>query len=156
MFDRLEPFHLVNGYGLFSVMTTFRPEIVVEGSRDGVNWLAYEFKWKPGDPKRRPRFVAPHQPRLDWQMWFAALGYFNNNLWFKKFLMRVLEDSPQVLTLLGTNPFPDEPPKFIRAVLYHYRFTTLAERKATGAWWERERRGMYCPILQLGADMEGL
>ncbi len=155
LFDLLEPFHLVNSYGLFSVMTTFRPEIVVEGSDDGVDWLAYEFKWKPGDPKRRPRFVAPHQPRLDWQMWFAALGYFANNLWFKSLLTRLLEGSPPVLALLGKNPFPGGPPKYIRAVLYHYRFTTVAERAATGAWWKGERRGFYCPAFRLGSDMEG-
>ena len=144
-----EPFHLVNSYGLFSVMTTERPEIIIEGSRDGVNWQAYELKWKPGDVKRSPRFVAPHQPRLDWQMWFAALGYYPNNPWLRRFLMRLLEGSPAVLSLLKSNPFPHIPPRFVRAVFYDYRFTNRQQRAATGAWWRREARGLYSPILEL-------
>jgi hypothetical protein len=128
-------------------MTTERPEIIVEASNDGVNWKAYEFKWKPGDVKRRPRFVAPHQPRLDWQMWFAALSFYQNNWWFGQFLKRLLQGAPGVLALLRTNPFPDSPPRFIRAVLYDYRFTDFAQRRATGAWWRRERRGLYSPAL---------
>src|SRR5205085_4178585 len=99
---------------LFSVMTIERPEIIVEGSVDGKEWQAYEFKWKPGDVNRRPCFIAPHQPRLDWQMWFAALGFYPNNPWFHHFLERLREGSPDVLSLLKTNPFPDQPPRFIR------------------------------------------
>jgi hypothetical protein len=136
-----------NGYGLFRVMTTERPEIIVEGSNDGVEWRAYEFKWKPGEVNRRPRLVAPHQPRLDWQMWFAALGRYPGNPWVGQFLQRLLQGSRDVLTLLGTNPFPHQPPRFIRAVFYNYRFTDFATRKATGAWWRRERRGFYSPVL---------
>jgi hypothetical protein len=143
----LEPFRLVNGYGLFAVMTIERPEIIVEGSRDGVNWLAYEFKWKPGDVRRRPRYVAPHQPRLDWQMWFAALGYYQGTPWFGRFLDALLRGSPDVLALLDGNPFADEPPRYVRAVIYDYRFTDFALRRATGAWWRRERRGFYSPTL---------
>ncbi len=145
----LDPFRLVNGYGLFAVMTTERPEIIVEGSHDGVAWHAYEFKWKPGEANRRPRFVAPHQPRLDWQMWFAALNYYHSTPWFHSFLLRLLRSSPDVLALLRRNPFPDKPPRFVRAVLYDYRFTDLATRRATGAWWRRERRGLYSPVLSL-------
>lgn len=148
-FELLEPFRLVNSYGLFAVMTTERPEIVVEGSHDGREWRAYEFKWKPGDVKRAPRIVAPHQPRLDWQMWFAALGFYQNNPWFRSFLLRLLESSPDVTALLQNNPFPGQPPRFIRAVLYQYRFTNFRERRATGAWWKRERRGSYCPVMEL-------
>src|SRR5262249_53081004 len=96
----LAPFHLVSSYGLFAVITTDRPEIIVEGSDDGVNWLAYEFKWKPGGVDRAPRFVAPHQPRLDWQMWFAALGYCETNPWFVRFVIRLLEGSKPVSGLL--------------------------------------------------------
>jgi hypothetical protein len=151
LIEWLEPFRLVNGYGLFSVMTTERPEIIVEGSNDGVEWRAYAFKWKPGDVNRRPRLVAPHQPRLDWQMWFAALGRYPGNPWVGQFLRRLLQGSRDVLTLLGTNPFPHQPPRFIRAVSYDYRFTDFATRKATGAWWRRERRGFYSPVfLQRG------
>jgi hypothetical protein len=149
LFERLEPFRLVNSYGLFSVMTTERPEIIVEGSNDGATWQAYEFKWKAGDVRRRPAFVAPHQPRLDWQMWFAALGHYEYNPWFNQFLFRLLEGSSPVLALLRINPFPNAPPRYIRAVLYHYRFTNRGERRATGAWWQRERRGQYSPTAEL-------
>ena len=90
----------LNSYGLFAVMTTDRREIIVEGSNDGMNWLPYEFKYKPGDVNRRPAFVAPHQPRLDWQMWFAALGDYRQNPWFVNFCERLLQGSPEVLALL--------------------------------------------------------
>jgi hypothetical protein len=139
-FDLVEPFHLVNSYGLFALMTTWRPEIVLEGSNDGRLWQEYEFKWKPGNPRRRPAFVAPHQPRLDWQMWFAALGAPVSDLWLDRFRARLLQGSPAVIALLKTNPFPDVPPRFVREVLYEYRFTHPAERRATGAWWHRQRR----------------
>jgi hypothetical protein len=148
-FERFEPFRLVNSYGLFSVMTIERPEIIVEGSDDANTWRAYEFKWKPGEVKRSPRFVAPHQPRLDWQMWFAALGYYQNHPWVHSFLIRLLEGSPQVLSLLKDNPFPERPPRYVRCVLYDYRFTNRKERGATKAYWKAERRGVYCPILEL-------
>jgi hypothetical protein len=102
----IRPLHIVNSYGLFAVMTTKRPEIVIEGSLDGETWKAYEFKWKPGGLKRAPEFVAPHQPRLDWQMWFAALGGYWQNRWILQFMTRLLEGAEPVLRLLGTNPFP--------------------------------------------------
>jgi lipase maturation factor 1 len=137
------------------VMTTTRPEIVVEGSDDGTTWKAYEFKWKPGDPTRSPRYCMPHQPRLDWQMWFAALGDYRPNLWFIAFLVRLLEHAPPVLTLLRQNPFPAAPPRFIRAVLYRYRFTNAAEHRKTGAWWQRERLRMYCPVLTQSRGVPG-
>jgi uncharacterized membrane protein YphA (DoxX/SURF4 family) len=145
----VSPFRSINSYGLFAVMTTTRPEIVVEGSNDGIHWLPYEFKWKPGDLRRRPAFVAPHQPRLDWQMWFAALGHYRSNPWFVNFLVRLLHGSPQVLALLQENPFPGRPPRYVRAVLYEYRFTDAATRARSGEWWRRERKGLYCPELTL-------
>jgi predicted DCC family thiol-disulfide oxidoreductase YuxK len=145
----LEPFRSVNNYGLFAVMTTQRNEIIVEGSNDGVNWLPYEFKYKPGDVNRRPAFVAPFQPRLDWQMWFAALGSREQNPWFGNFCGRLLQGSPDVLALLAKNPFPGHPPRFIRAELYNYHFTNFAERRATGAWWRRELVGEYLPAISL-------
>jgi hypothetical protein len=141
------PLRSANSYGLFAVMTTTRAEIIVEGSDDGQSWHPYEFHHKPGDLTRRPEFVAPHQPRLDWQMWFAALGTYEANPWFVHFCLRLLQGSPKVLGLLEHNPFPDAPPKFIRASLYHYHVTDLAERRATGTWWRREFRGLYCPTL---------
>src|SRR6266545_2736378 len=140
-------FRSVGNYGLFMVMTTSRPEILVEGSEDGAAWRPYEFRWKPGDVTRRPRFVAPHQPRLDWQMWFAALGTCEENPWFIAFLGRLLQGSPDVERLLLRNPFPNRPPRYIRAILSEYRFTDSAERRSTGAWWKREEKGLYCPIL---------
>jgi hypothetical protein len=144
---QIEPFHSVNNYGLFAVMTTERNEIILEGSNDGVNWLPYEFKYKPGDVRHRPAFVAPFQPRLDWQMWFAALGTYQQNEWFELFCVRLLQGSPDVLALLAKNPFPDHPPRFIRAQFYKYRFTNPAERHATGAWWKREPIGEYMPAV---------
>ena len=145
----LSPFRTVNSYGLFAVMTTERREIVVEGSDDGVTWREYEFKYKPGDVTRWPAFVAPHQPRLDWQMWFAALGNYQQNPWFANFCDRLLQGSPEVLALLEKNPFPGHPPRYLRAELYDYRFTNFAERRATAAWWKREFIGEYLPPLSL-------
>ena len=139
----------VNSYGLFAVMTTRRNEIIVEGSDDGLTWLPYEFKYKPGDVNHRPAFVEPLQPRLDWQMWFAALGNYQDNSWFENFCERLLQGSPPVLALLQKNPFPKHPPRFIRAELYEYHFTDPAERRTTGAWWKRERTGEYLPPVAL-------
>ena len=142
----VEPLCSFNGYGLFAVMTTQRPEIIVEGSNDGVLWQEYEFRWKPGDVRARPRLAAPHQPRLDWQMWFAALGSWERNPWLGSFMMRLLQGEPEVLGLLKTNPFPRHPPRYIRALLYEYHFTRGGEG---GAWWRRELRGRYSPDLSL-------
>ena len=145
MLVRIAPFRSINSYGLFARMTVDRPEIVIEGTNDGRTWSAYEFKWKPGDPSRPPGFVAPHQPRLDWQMWFAALRSYERtgDRWFPRFLGKLLEGSPAVLELLETNPFPEAPPRWIRAVLYDYRFTDPATRRAEGLWWARHRVSLY-------------
>jgi lipase maturation factor 1 len=141
----LAPFRVVNSYGLFAVMTTTRPEIVVEGSYDGDTWQGYEFRYKPGDVRRAPPVVAPFQPRLDWQMWFAALGNYRENRWFVNFVVRLLQGEPAVLRLLAYNPFPGKPPKFVRASLYEYRFT----RSGEAGWWRRERKGLYFPPVAL-------
>ncbi len=141
------PFRSANGYGLFAVMTTSRPEIIIEGSRDGRTWLPYEFKYKPGDLKRRPAFVAPHQPRLDWQMWFAALGTYRENPWLVHFCFRLLQGAPEVLALLAHNPFPDTPPRYIRARVYEYQFSNFKERRSQGVWWRREFKGEYLPPI---------
>ncbi len=142
------PFRSINTYGLFAVMTTERPEIVVEGSHDGENWIPYEFKYKPSDLKNQPSFVAPHQPRLDWQMWFAALGRCEHNRWFVRFLQKLLEGSPEVLKLLADNPFPEGPPRYIRSTVYDYHFNDILTKKVEGNWWRRELRGAYCPVLK--------
>ena len=141
----VEPLRVVNSYGLFAVMTTERPEIIVEGSADGVNWRAYEFPYKPGDVMRAPPVIEPDQPRLDWQMWFAALDTYQSNRWFVDFMVRLLEGEPAVLRLLRYNPFPDKPPKYVRARLFLYRFTNWHER----GWWTREERGLYFPAAGL-------
>jgi hypothetical protein len=130
-------------------MTTERREIVVQASNDGLQWRDYEFKYKPGAVNRAPRWVAPHQPRLDWQMWFAALGSYRNNPWFVNFVFRLLQGSPRVLALLGPNPFPTAPPRYIRALVFDYTFTDFETRRATGAWWKRELRGIYLPAVSL-------
>ncbi len=138
LFGWVAPFRSVNGYGLFRSMTVERPEIAVEGSADGITWTEVPFRWKAGDPQRAPGFVQPHMPRLDWQMWFAALGPRAEAHWLFPLAQHLLEASPAVLGLLDdANPFADEPPRFIRLVLYDYRFTTLAEG-SDGAWWRRE------------------
>jgi predicted DCC family thiol-disulfide oxidoreductase YuxK len=147
MYQRLGSLRSFNSYGLFAVMTTTRPEIVLEGSNDGENWLAYEFKFKPGELAKRPGIVAPHQPRLDWQMWFAALGTVRENPWFLQFMQRILEGSPEVLNLLASNPFPLAPPRYLRAALYDYQFSKPGDPPQT--WWRREYRGLYCPSLSL-------
>jgi hypothetical protein len=149
IYASVEPFQIVNGYGLFRVMTKSRPEIIVEGSADGIDWLPYEFKWKPGPLNQPPRWVAPHQPRLDWQMWFAALGSYRRNHWFVKFVVCLLQNNREVLNLLARNPFPNEPPRYIRAMLYEYHFTSIAEERATGNWWKREEQGEYLPPISL-------
>jgi hypothetical protein len=130
-------------------MTKERPEIVIEGSRDGIDWLPYEFRWKPGALGRPPLQVAPHQPRLDWQMWFAALGSVQQNRWFVALAVRLLENAPDVTALLASNPFPDAPPVYLRARLYEYEFTTQSERQQTGAWWRAEERREYLPTISL-------
>jgi len=143
------PLRSVNGYGLFRVMTTERREIVIEGSADGAHWLEYEFPWKPGAVTRRPRFVAPHQPRLDWQMWFAALDPDGAEPWLAGLVRGLLDGSPEVLSLLDSNPFPAAPPRYVRLVSYRYRFTTSADRSRSGAWWSREFVGYLTGALGL-------
>ncbi len=143
------PFYLTNTYGLFAVMTTVRHEIILQGSNDGTQWRDYEFKYKPGPVDRPPRWVAPHQPRLDWQMWFAALGSYNNNPWFVNFVFRLLQGSPDVLALLSPDPFSGAPPRYLRALVYDYSFTDFETRRRTGAWWKREPRGTYLPAVSL-------
>jgi hypothetical protein len=149
--DRLiAPLHIVNSYGLFAVMTTQRDEIILEGSNDGVDWREYEFRYKPGDVTRRPRWNIPHQPRLDWQMWFAALDDPRRLPWFQHFLRRLLENDPSVTALLEKNPFPDTPPMYVRARFYDYTYAGR-EEKARGIWWDRRLLGLYFPMVHLQA-----
>ena len=142
-------FSLVNNYGPFAVMTTQRKEIIVQGSTDGQYWLDYEFKYKPGNLNRDLSWIIPHQPRLDWQMWFAALGPPRKDSWFDGLLKQLLLGSPQVLSLLLENPFADNPPKYVRAVLYRYTFTTLEQKRSNNQVWQRQYEGVYWPVSRL-------
>ena len=143
---------IVSGYGLFAVTTTERSEIVIEGSNDGKEWRAFELPWKPGDPSARPRIIAPHMPRLDWQLWFAALGDARGNPWFLALVFRLLEGSRPVRDLFVNDPFPDTPPRLVRARIEDYRFTTVGERE----WWRRSRDRTYLsPVTLPGAPRSG-
>jgi len=142
----VEPLRIANAYGLFAIMTTKRNEIVIEGSDDGIQWREYEFRYKPGDVTRRPPWNIPHQPRLDWQMWFAALEDPRRLLWFQRFLERLLENEPTVTALLAKNPFADKPPLYVRAQFYEYNF---AGREVPNAWWVRRSLELYFPEVRL-------
>lgn len=142
------PLHTFNRYGLFANMTTERPEIILEGSRDGQNWKEYDFAYKPDDPHEPPHFCTPHMPRLDWQMWFAALGNIRGNRWLIRYMRDLLQGEPAAVDLLEDNPFSGRPPRFIRAVRYDYRFTDPETLEQTGRWWRRERQGLYAPVLR--------
>jgi hypothetical protein len=136
----LAPFsrwHVSNAYGLFAVMTTTRYELIIEGSDDGVNWQPYVFHYKPQDPFSAPKQVAPYHPRLDWQMWFAALEPASEPYWLRRFLHQLLKGSKPVLRLVSHNPFSQKPPAQIRVCIYAYRFTNWRERNQGGAYWER-------------------
>lgn len=146
------PFRLVSGYGLFRTMTTDRPEIILEGSRDGIRWEAYDFRWKPDRLEGRPRFVAPHQPRVAWQLWFAALERqyhprSRNAAWIESLLGKLLEGDESVQALFVRNPFPESPPRLLRARLFLYEFTSPEERRASGEWWTRRAAGDYLPVV---------
>jgi hypothetical protein len=148
------PLHLVNTYGAFGSITRERYEIAIEGTADervgpATEWREYGFKGKPGHPRRRPPQVAPYHLRLDWLMWFAAMGSPLAHPWIIVLCERLLEGDGPTLKLLRSNPFPDRPPRYVRASLYRYRFTTWAERRATGAWWVRTYVGEYLPPMRL-------
>ena len=146
------PLHITSPYGLFAVMTTERDEIIIEGSYDGVEWREYEFRYKPGDIAREPRWNIPHQPRLDWQMWFAALGDPRRLVWFSRFLERLLQNEPAVTALLEKNPFPDKPPVYVRALFYDYGYADHSNEKAEGLWWKRKLLGLYFPAAHLKGE----
>lgn len=154
-YSAIAPLRTINSYGLFAVMTTERPEIIVQGSNDGFDWKTYTFRWKPGPLNRPPLQVAPFMPRLDWQMWFAALGSARDNPWFLAFLQGLLEGKPEVLALLEKNPFDGKPPMAVRALLDDYTFSDGQQKKATGNWWRSEPRGIYVPEVRLAAGGHG-
>jgi Lipase maturation factor len=147
-------FHLVGTYGAFGSITRPRYEVVVEGTMDSTpgpaaSWRAYEFKGKPGDLRRAPPQVAPYHMRLDWLMWFAAMSSFGEHPWFAHMMAKLLEGDSATLSLLHSNPFPDHPPRYVRAMLYEYHFATPGEHKAGSVWWKRTLTGSYFPPVSL-------
>jgi len=148
----LEPFRIANQYGLFAVMTRGRYEIEFQGSQDGQNWVAYPFRYKPQDLSKPPGIYAPYQPRFDWNLWFASLGSWREYSIVPSTEERLLSNDPDVLALFAGNPFPHEPPREVRAVLWQYWFTTMAEKRAQGRWWRRQFLGLYAPTLEREPD----
>jgi lipase maturation factor 1 len=148
----LEPFRVANRYGLFAVMTRGRYEIEFQGSNDGQTWLTYRFRYKPQDPAVAPGVYAPYQPRFEWNLWFASLGAWRDNMFVVSAEERLLANNPDVLALFSANPFPDAAPKLVRAVVWDYWFTSLDEKRATGMWWQRKLLGLYAPTLTLQPD----
>ncbi len=145
LLDYAEAYRAVNKYHVFGSMKTERIELQIEGSQDGREWKQYAFKYRPGDPARAPTWVIPHQPRLDWQMWFVPLGPVHLR-WFDNFLQRLLDNSPTVTALLRTDPFPDTAPRYLRVQAYRYTFTTAEQRAASGDWWTVEPLGPFTPL----------
>jgi hypothetical protein len=150
-------FHLVGTYGAFGSITRPRYEVIVEGTDEAVvsastKWRAYEFRGKPGSLERMPPQIAPYHLRLDWLMWFAALSSYQEQPWFTPFMAKLLAGDRAVLSLLRTNPFPDRPPRYVRALFYEYHFTNPAERAATGEWWKRQLVGVYFPASSRVAE----
>ena len=148
----LEPFRIANRYGLFAVMTRGRYEIEFQGSNDGQTWATYPFRYKPQDPAKAPGIYAPYQPRFEWNLWFASLGAWRDYMFVVSAEERLLANGADVLALFAGNPFPDAPPKLVRAVIWEYWFTSLAEKRATGMWWRRKLLGLYAPTLTLQPD----
>jgi len=143
-----DPLDLVNTYGAFGTVGRERDEIIFEGTDDALitgetRWKEYEFKAKPGDPNRRPPFVAPYQPRIDWQIWFAAMSSASEYPWTLHFVWKLLHNDPGTLSLIANNPFPDAPPHYIRARLYRYQFAPIGDK----SWWKREPIGEWLPAL---------
>jgi hypothetical protein len=148
----LDPFRIANRYGLFAVMTRGRYEIEFQGSNDGETWIAYPFRHKPQELNKPPGIYAPYQPRLDWNLWFASLGEWRDNPMVLRTERRLLSNDADVLELFAGNPFPQGPPRQVRAILWQYWFTSIAEKREHGLWWRRESIGLYAPAIELQAD----
>jgi hypothetical protein len=148
----LEPFRIANQYGLFAVMTRGRYEIEFQGSNDGQNWTPYLFRYKPQALNEAPRIYAPYQPRFEWNLWFASLTDWQQSNFVALTEERLLEDDPAVLALFRNSPFGQAPPRYVKAVLWQYWFTSLAEKRATRNWWKRTLMGLYAPVLTRQPD----
>jgi hypothetical protein len=150
--EALEPFRIANRYGLFGIMTRGRYEIEFQGSEDGKTWVAYPFRYKPQDPSTRPGIYAPYQPRFDWNLWFASLGPWRDYPIVPSTEVRLLSNDNDVLALFEKNPFPHEPPRQVRAVIWQYWFTTMSEKRTQGLWWRRQFLGLYAPTIEREPD----
>jgi lipase maturation factor 1 len=148
----LEPFRIANQYGLFAVMTPHRYEIEFQGSADGTTWTAYPFRYKPQDLSTAPRLYAPYQPRFDWNLWFASLGAWSEYPIVPRTEELLLTNDRDVLQLFAGNPFPGTPPRYVRAVLWQYWFTSMVEKRANGKWWRRQLLGTYAPTIERNGD----
>ena len=148
----LEPLRIANQYGLFAVMTRGRYEIEFQGSNDGENWTPYPFRFKPQALNQPPGIYAPYQPRFEWNLWFASLGDWQQYNFVALAEERMLESDPAVISLFRSNPFAQAPPRYVRAMLWQYRFTSMDEKRLTGNWWRRELVGLYAPVLTKAAD----
>ncbi len=148
----LEPFRIANRYGLFGIMTRGRYEIEFQGSDDGKNWIAYPFRYKPQEVSQAPGIYAPYQPRFDWNLWFASLGSWREYPIVPRTEIRLLSNDSDVLNLFAKNPFPNGPPREVRAVLWQYWFTSMPEKRTQGLWWRREFRGLYAPTIAREPD----
>jgi hypothetical protein len=146
--EALDPLRIANRYGLFAVMTRGRYEIEFQGSADGQTWTAYPFRYKPQDPTKPPGIYAPYQPRFDWNLWFASLGSWREYPIVLSTEIRLLSNDADVLALFAGNPFPQGPPRQVRAVLWQYWFTTTAEKRNTALWWRRQFLGLYAPTIE--------
>jgi hypothetical protein len=148
----LDPFRIANRYGLFAVMTRGRYEIEFQGSNDGNTWTPYPFRYKPQALNDPPKIFAPYQPRFDWNLWFASLGDWQQNDIVPLAEQRLLENDVDVIALFQSNPFVQSPPRFVRAVLWQYWFTSMDEKRRTGNWWRREFLGLYAPEITINAS----
>jgi hypothetical protein len=148
----LEPFRIANQYGLFAVMTPHRYEVEFQGSQDGTTWTAYPFRYKPQDLSSAPGLYAPYQPRFDWNLWFASLGAWPDYPIVPRAEELLLVNDRDVLQLFAGNPFAGTPPRYVRAVLWQYWFTSMAEKHITGKWWRRQLLGTYAPTIERNAD----
>ncbi len=144
----LDPFRIANTYGLFAVMTPERYEIAFQGSDDGVHWTAYPFRYKPQNVRAAPGIYAPYQPRFDWNLWFASLGTWQQNTWVVRTEELLLQNDKDVLSLFAGDPFASAPPKYVRAVLWQYWFSTPEQKRSEGVWWTRKLLGAYAPTVE--------
>jgi lipase maturation factor 1 len=148
----LEPFRIADRYGLFARMTRGRYEIEFQGSMDGQNWTTYEFRNKPQDVHEAPRIYAPYQPRFDWNLWFASLSDWRSDAIVVRTEERLLGGSADVVALFKSNPFPQGPPRMVRAIIWQYWFSTREAKRTQGIWWTRQLLGLYAPTLERQAN----